>query len=273
MQGCKTRLQWHLVWSRFWAQAPKSSKKSSKKEKNLFATSRSSKNDFLFHLHPPPPLPSYHFPSSCSCPGLPSQPSPPCCTDAATLGQLPTNLMMRVNGEVRANGAQKCVSWGRCCGLAYPALHFWRWISHLYGNPTYKFGFMESILFGYNPALQKISNWLAQINFRYVKWRWEQTAGLQFLCTHQGPSSFCGSTELWNQSGESSYFSSLAAYPEANWALHKGINAPCVAPTQSWHEFRLSLSQARLAAGGFRNSVDPTVTSCAKLRRQEQNWH
>lgn len=44
--------------------------------------------------------------SQAPAPALASPPShlPPRCSDAATLGQLPTNLMMRVNGEVRAKG-------------------------------------------------------------------------------------------------------------------------------------------------------------------------
>lgn len=57
---------------------------------------------------------------------------------------------------------------------------------------------MVNILFGYSPsALQKmVSNWLVQISSRYVWWCWEKTAALQFLGTHQGPSSFCGTTDF-----------------------------------------------------------------------------
>lgn len=92
-QPCKAaRPDFSDTWSRFWAQAPKSSKKI----------------EFVCHFHiqqewllvSPPPFSSVKLPF----PKLLLLPWPHLPAISATLGQLPTDLMMRVNGEVRAKG-------------------------------------------------------------------------------------------------------------------------------------------------------------------------
>lgn len=81
------------------------------RKSNLFAVSKSSRSDSMFHLHPS--LSKYHFPNLMFLPGphLPAispasqLPSPTlhthCCPEAVAHC---INLMMRVNGQIRAKG-------------------------------------------------------------------------------------------------------------------------------------------------------------------------
>lgn len=207
MQGYRTRLRLNMAWSIIW---------NSGYEffwENLICNFYI-QQESMFHLHPPP---QYSCTDHILQPSL--TPHTWCCHRAAAHC---TDSVMRVNGQVRLKGV--------------PELHFFRslicyWLSgYTFLNTGIPFLRRSKIHSEHTVWIQTfcpsklLCKWLAQINFRCIlvlAIDWHASVSQRTIILLQFVTSFW----KWNPVTWRQQLFCLITNSEANWELHKYINA------------------------------------------------